>query len=101
MSEGASDMDIDRAFLKELHSLKDRVSDSMLVGMVNHGAEAFKNSPEFPKNFGKYYLLFVCLGTGFWYTGQMLSFKNSPEFPKNFGKYHLLSVICQLGVVVT
>ena len=54
MSEGASDMDIDRAFLKELHSLKDRVSDSMLVGMINHGSEPLKNNTEYPKNFGMY-----------------------------------------------
>ena len=47
-------MDIDRAFLKELHSLKDRVSDSMLVGMINHGSETLKNNPDYPKNFGKY-----------------------------------------------
>ncbi|KAL5256450.1 hypothetical protein ACHWQZ_G011629 [Mnemiopsis leidyi] len=50
-SEGSSDMDIDRAFLKELHSLKDRVSDSMLVGMINHGSESLKNNPDYPKNF--------------------------------------------------
>ena len=47
-------MDTDRAFLKELHSLKDKVSESMLVGMVNHGCETLKNNPEYPKNFGEH-----------------------------------------------
>ena len=60
MTEGASDMDIDRAFLKELHSLKDKVSDSMLVGMVNHGSETLKSNPEYPKNFGNCCLFDDC-----------------------------------------
>lgn len=50
-------MDIDRAFLKELHSLKDRVSDSMLVGMINHGSESLKSNPDYPKNFGNYQIV--------------------------------------------
>ena len=49
--EGASDMDIDRSFFKELHSLKDKVSDSMLISMVNQGSETIKNKTDLPKNF--------------------------------------------------
>ena len=52
--EGTSDMDIDRGFLKELHSLKDRVPDSVLLAMVNSAAEGIKGTPDAPKHLGEW-----------------------------------------------
>ena len=42
-----------RQFLKELHSLRDRIPDTLLSSFVACSADAIKNNPDNPKNTGE------------------------------------------------